>query len=152
MITGSGTFLNLVDNNYIGLDATGLIGLGNGIYGVQIQGAGTNNVRGNLITGNTGGGVVIGGIGVATVNQQIDSNGIGITEAGIAIGQGGAGVSITGFVRALRRLEHRGRGTRMQGSSSSATHRLGSGGFRFNNIKQNAGLGIDLDGGEPRAA
>ena len=116
MIFGSGTSLNLVENNCIGLDATGLIDLGNGIYGVQIQGAETNNVLANLITGNAGAGVVIGGLGVTTANQQIDSNGIGVDGDGQRVlGQGGVGVAISDFVRAPRRLEHRGRDTPMQG-------------------------------------
>ena len=146
-IFGTGTSLNLVDSNYIGLDATGSIDLGNGSYGVQINDAGTNTVSSNLITGNDGGGVVLGGIGVTTANQLIEDNGIGVDEAGSVLGQGGAGVSITDSsghqVHSNTIAGHTDAGILVFGDTSTGNE------LRFNEITQNDGLGIDLDP-EPR--
>ncbi len=58
---------NLVQGNYIGTDATGLVALGNTNGGMSFWGAGTGNVlgggaagAGNVISGNSGIGVLVG--------------------------------------------------------------------------------------------
>jgi hypothetical protein len=84
-ITGSGTSGNLVENNNIGTNKTGTAAVGNGV-GVTINGGATGNMigggamsTGNLISGNTGDGVVISGMG--TNNNLVQSNSIGTNAA-----------------------------------------------------------------------
>jgi uncharacterized repeat protein (TIGR01451 family)/CSLREA domain-containing protein len=144
MILDSGTTGNLVDNNYIGLDATGTAKLANGVYGVQIQGAGANTVQGNAITGNASG-VVIGGAGVTTAGQVIDSNAMGTNASGdTVLGQLGAGVAISNSsgssIISNIIAGHSDIGILIDPFGGTATGNS----IRYNSIKENAGIGIDL--------
>jgi len=144
LILDTGTTGNLVDNNYIGLDATGTAKLANGVYGVQIQGAGANTVRGNAITGNAGG-VVIGGAGVTTAGQVIDSNAMGTNASGATVlGQLGAGVAISNSsgssIISNIIAGHTDVGILIDPFGGTATGNS----IRYNSIKENAGIGIDL--------
>ncbi len=90
-IVGTGTTLNTVLGNYIGLDATGTVAVANRVNGVTIDlGAANNTVENNTISGNTQDGVDI--IGGAT-NNTVQSNYIGTDYQGkVAVGNGRYGV------------------------------------------------------------
>ena len=82
-----GTFGNVVQGNYIGTDATGMIALGNNLQGVSIWGgAGANTIggtasgAGNLISGNLGEGVYI----TTGANNLVLGNFIGSDVTGTA--------------------------------------------------------------------
>jgi hypothetical protein len=92
---------NLVQGNYIGTDATGLVALGNVNGGAAFWNAGTGNVFGggiaaarNVIAGNLFNGVLVGN---ATTGAIIQGNYIGLGADGIiALGNGSAGVKVEG--------------------------------------------------------
>ena len=89
---------NTVAGNWIGLDATGTAGAGNGIDGVVIVDLATNNTIGgigandrNVISGNGDEGVSIdGAIGTVVIGNYIGTNAAGTA----VIGNGGDGVAI----------------------------------------------------------
>jgi parallel beta-helix repeat protein len=96
-LTGSS---NLVQDNFIGIDATGNTILANSGDGVDINGgslntiAGTTLNAGNLISGNNGNGVAIFG---GATNNRVADNIIGTDATGtIALGNTGDGVAISG--------------------------------------------------------
>jgi hypothetical protein len=90
---------NVVAGNFVGINAAGAA-LGNTLDGVVIAGAPGNTIGGttpgvrNVISGNSGHGVNIGGVG-ATSNL-IAGNFIGINAAGAAVRNAGDGVILTG--------------------------------------------------------
>lgn len=102
LISGTGTNSNLVQGNWIGLNAAGTAALPNGFAGVQIGGGAQNNVIGgtnaaarNVISGNVYQGVFIGDAG--TSGNRIAGNFIGTDPAGnVAIGNNQPGVEIYG--------------------------------------------------------
>jgi len=89
---------NWVYGNYIGLDANGAA-LGNQAHGVVVTGSnlglgGPDPGQGNVISSNTGDGVVISGAGAS--NIAVPGNKIGTDPTGtIAMGNGGNGVLVT---------------------------------------------------------
>jgi hypothetical protein len=87
---------NLVENNYIGTDVTGLHPLGNVNEGVLIQGGAQNNQvgaagAGNLISGNPEG-VIISG--ATTTGNLVEANTIGLAADGSRLGNTDDGVRI----------------------------------------------------------
>lgn len=100
----AGASANTVAGNYIGPRLTGTSAVGNGMGGVRVQGASTNNTiggsvalpgtgAGNLISGNTSFGVRIDGTG--TSNNRVQGNLIGTNAGGDApLGNAGDGVAI----------------------------------------------------------
>lgn len=94
-ITGSGTNNNVVDANYIGTDNTGNAALPNQYNGVIITGeAQSNRIRkGNVISGNSGDGVLI--MGTNTNSNEVLENYIGTKANGTdPLGNTNAGVYI----------------------------------------------------------
>lgn len=84
---------NTIAGNFIGSDTTGSNKLGN-LNGIQIDGASGNQVRGNLISGNSRDGVLIVNSG-ATLNV-LQYNYIGLNAAGTArLGNGWYGIEIS---------------------------------------------------------
>ena len=88
-IRNAGTASNVVLGNYIGLDVTGTVDLGNTNQGVAIFGSATNNTIGgtaagarNVLSGNNGEGVRITGAG--TTGNVVQGNFIGTNAAGTA--------------------------------------------------------------------
>ena len=88
-IRNAGTSSNVVLGNYIGLDVTGTVDLGNTNQGVAIFGSATNNTiggtaagAGNVLSGNNGEGVRITGSG--TTGNVVLGNLIGTNAAGTA--------------------------------------------------------------------
>jgi titin len=105
-LTGRQTTNNLIEGNRIGTDGTGSFALANGQYGVLIVDAHDNQIgsrdpfTGNIISGNALDGVSVQGM-LASGNQ-IQSNLIGTDIlGGLAIGNGGNGVSIEDAPRTL---------------------------------------------------
>ncbi len=92
---------NLLQGNYIGTDATGLVALGNINGGAVFWGAGTGNVFGggaagarNVIAGNTFNGVVVGN---ASSGATIQGNYIGVGADGVTVlANGSVGVLVEG--------------------------------------------------------
>jgi uncharacterized repeat protein (TIGR01451 family)/CSLREA domain-containing protein len=94
-ITGSGSDGNIIQGNYIGVDVTGLVGLGNNSGGVSISGGAANNLvsDGNRIANNTSDGVVL--LNASTGNRiwgnEIFANGdlgIDLTNNGVTPNDG----------------------------------------------------------------
>ncbi len=100
VVYGAGASNNLVEGNYLGMNAAGTAALPNGASGVYLgQGATANTIGGttaaalNVISRNTGDGVTITDSG--TSNNLVEGNDIGTDPTGnIAIPNGGNGVSI----------------------------------------------------------
>jgi titin len=96
-LTDAGTQGNVVENNYIGTDNSGEIGLGNSGFGVSIHGGASSNTigaagAGNVISDNSAG-VDLDGPG--TSGNSIDANLIGTDALGVAnLGNRADGVSI----------------------------------------------------------
>ena len=73
-----GAINNLIQGNYIGIDAYGKRGLGNLAYGIQIkEGAGDNTIGGNDIAGDGVIGIYLDGIVDTVSNNTIVENHIG---------------------------------------------------------------------------
>jgi len=93
---------NTVEGNYIGTNPTGTLDLGNGGNGITILSP-SNNIggatagAGNVISGNTGAGVLITGLN--NDNSQVLGNYIGINAAGTAALANGRGVIISDQAR-----------------------------------------------------
>ena len=122
----------LIEGNRIGTDASGMVGLGNLINGVLIEGGTTNvtvggsGAAGNLISGSGGAGVsVSGGSAVRIAGNLIGTNATALS----AIGNGGDGVVLAGVTNVI-----------IGGSAS--------GGFG-NSIGGNGGAGVHIQSGTP---
>jgi hypothetical protein len=97
-LIGSGATGTLVQNNYIGTDRNGTGALGNGGAGVNISDSSSNTIggpsRGNLISANTGDGVLIQNVN--STGNVLQGNTIGLESDGLtALGNGGSGVTIS---------------------------------------------------------
>ena len=144
LITGASATGNLILGNDIGTDATETLDIGNTAAGVSITNAGANIIggstlgAGNLIFGNDGGGVVIGGGGAGNndiFGNQIASN----TGHGVLFSNTSANNRVGGTLA--------GQGnTIASNSGSGVVVYSGSTGtaIRGNAIFSNTGLGIDL--------
>ena len=150
--TGSGVVLqthardNQIINNYIGVgwsaNNNSYINRGNGTRGVYIQGQ-ANTLSGNLIGDNLQAGVLIDGL--QALDNLIDGNFIGADAAGVALGNGNAGIHITGgdgdepFNNTIRY------NTIAHNDSEGVWAGMGFyNKIRKNSIYANGGLGIDL--------
>jgi CSLREA domain-containing protein len=87
---------NLIQNNYIGTDVTGMVALGGGSFSaIGLSGANTNQILDNLISGNTGYGIHISSSDTnrPSGNNIIQGNWIGVDSTGTgALGNGSVGV------------------------------------------------------------
>lgn len=101
-ILGDETKNNTIQGNRIGTNAAGTAAVPNGLYGVWI--AAKDNVvggaaagQGNVISGNTSGGVYVSWpwSGSAGSGNRFQSNKIGVGATGGALGNQGAGVLVT---------------------------------------------------------
>ena len=101
-ILDSGTSGNVVQGNYVGLNAAGTAGLGNGasyLGGIVIALTASNNTvgggaagAGNVISGNSGTGITISDAG--TTGNKVQGNYIGTDAAGTGIPSNQNGVKI----------------------------------------------------------
>jgi titin len=100
LLQGAGTVNNLIEGNYIGLNAAGSAAVGNTYDGVAVLSAGGGNVvggtapgAGNIISGNGRFGVDL--LGAGTAGNAVQDNFIGTNPAGgAALPNGGAGVTV----------------------------------------------------------
>jgi hypothetical protein len=102
-ITGAGTNSNLVQGNYIGTTISGTAALPNGISGVGLfDGASLNTIGGailssrNVIAGNTGWGVLIGGASTATNTVSYNDLGFNGALGGVPLPNSLDGIIIIG--------------------------------------------------------
>jgi titin len=101
-LSGSGTTGNILQGNYIGVDASGGIALANGHYGISVGGGANANQLGrgraggaNVISGNGLSGVLLTDAG--TSGNRVIANRIGTDAAGTnAVANANNGVSILG--------------------------------------------------------
>ena len=151
---GSGS--NLIAGNYLGTDASGLVDLGNGTWGIDIIGGGANNVIGgssaadrNVISGNDYGGIALNG--AAVVGTRIQGNYIGVGADGVtALGNGatyGGVLILNSASGALIGGTGTGEGNIIANNGGDGVEILsGSARIVGNSIYNNGGLGIDLTG------
>jgi hypothetical protein len=110
VLSDAGTNNNLIQGNYIGLDASGTVAIPNGVgfSGIDIFGGAQSNTIGgtttgarNVISGNNGSGIAIyeynDVTNIGTRNNVIQGNFIGLSADGsTAVGNGSDGISIFG--------------------------------------------------------
>lgn len=104
VVRGASSSANVIQGNYVGLNAGGTIDLGNGGVGINIFDAPANTIGGtaagarNVISGNNGGGISIGytlGSGASVGENRIEGNYIGTNATGSqAVSNTGAGIII----------------------------------------------------------
>ncbi|MCA9060056.1 MAG: hypothetical protein KDA85_16225, partial [Planctomycetaceae bacterium] len=100
VLNGVGTSANLVYGNFIGLNSSGTAALGNGTNGIRIENTASVNLiggslpgQGNVISGNSGIGVLV--TGSSTSANVIQGNLIGLDESGsLAVSNGAFGISV----------------------------------------------------------
>jgi hypothetical protein len=96
-ISGAGASGNVIQDDYIGTDFTGTAAVANGGNGIGISGGATATLidGGNVISGNSGDGVLMSGAGVS--GNIVANNYIGISLSGNAqLANGGNGVAVSG--------------------------------------------------------
>lgn len=118
---------NVIQNNYIGTDATGLNALGNSLAGLQVYNQDGLQILDNVISGNTGEGVWFRDIAPSNVNVVVQGNLIGVGADGTTV------------------VANSGNGILADGPANSTTIG-GSGVGEGNVIAGNTGDGIRLDG------
>ena len=144
--------------NYIGTNAAGTAAVGNGRWGISLEGGSSHRIggsaagEGNVVSGNTGwetGGMIVRGTGVV-----IQGNLIGLNAAGTAaVPNGVAGSSYASGIDARSGSGHQVGGSGA-GEGNVIAHNIGAGvhvgsqttRISGNSIFDNTGLGIDLNG------
>ncbi|MEN3336266.1 MAG: hypothetical protein V7641_5631 [Blastocatellia bacterium] len=148
---------NFIEGNFIGMDAVGAMALPNGLNGVRVQ-ASTNNTIGgattaasNLISGNTGAGVLL--ISSGAIGNQIQGNLIGPDINGLADeGNGTSGVQLDGATNNTIGGTTAGARNIISGNNGGILIRLSSssnmvrGNFIGTDVTGNNALGNDNDG------
>jgi hypothetical protein len=99
---GAGAGSNLVQGNLVGTDFIGNVALGNGANGVELLGASSNTIggevsgAGNVISGNKEDGILLS-VGTGSLNNLFQGNLIGTNISGTsALGNGGDGIDDIG--------------------------------------------------------
>jgi len=88
---GTGVKGLTIEGNYIGTDAKGLAAIPNVYLGIYLLNGPSAVVRGNLVSGNSGSGIVLSGAGAVTVENNL----IGTDSTGlVALPNNGAGISV----------------------------------------------------------
>jgi titin len=162
-LTGSGTDGNVMQGNWIGSDAAGLVAIPNSSAGIQVSGGAKGNViggtalrTGNLISGNTGHGVSI--VGDGTTGTVVQGNFIGTditgttplanTVNGVDLAAGAQNNTVGG--------SNSGAGNRIGGNRGSGIFVTGAttlgNALRGNLLFRNGALGINLVGGTQNSA
>ncbi|HEX9004445.1 MAG TPA: right-handed parallel beta-helix repeat-containing protein, partial [Blastocatellia bacterium] len=158
-IIGAASIGNLVQGNFIGVNANATAALGNGNTGVLLNNSVSNTIGGltaaarNIISGNVGDGIAI--VGSATTGNLVQGNHIGTDPAGTsAIGNGVAGVLITsgafantigGTVPGARNLIS-GNNSGVELGMAATTDNLVQGNFIGTDVNGTADLGNALSG------
>lgn len=155
-LTDPGTTGNVIAGNFIGTNVAGDAALGNGASGVFVDNGPTSTLVGgtslarNLISGNAGCGVQVGG---ASSGTTVQSNWVGVGADGTTpigtVGAPGAGICVSSASGSLIGGDDAtvgnlikfsaGDGVRIAGGSATGNRILS------NAIDSNGGLAIDLD-------
>ena len=165
IIIRAGTGMAIVQGNYIGTDASGMLTRGNAKYGVDIESVPSNTIGGadagdgNLIDANgtsnvvDGNGLVPGGVLVSGASGSlIERNVIGLAADGVtALGNFGSGILVgfgaTGNTIRANTIAFNATSTGGRGAGVAITA-AGNGSvgnaIDANSIFSNTGLGIDL--------
>jgi hypothetical protein len=150
----SGSDGDVIQGNFIGTNANGASGLGNGVAGILIPGGasdmvgGTASGAGNVISGNADGIEIIGGSGSIATANTIEDNLIGLAPNGqTALGNSSHGVLIGAVTPPSagndNDIIHN---TIADNGGPGVDVRAGSGNFiSRDSFFGNAGLGIDLE-------
>ena len=140
-LSGSGASGTVIRGNFVGLDATGTVALGNLADGIQVDNAPANVIGGatdlerNVISGNLASGIEINGLGStfdAVLGNYIGTDVTGTvalanSQSGVFV-NGAPGVTIGGTIASLRNvISGNGRdGVRIYGTASTGTVVLGN--------------------------
>ncbi|MEM7274511.1 MAG: putative Ig domain-containing protein [Actinomycetota bacterium] len=138
----------IIRNNHVGTDRTGGFDRGNATGGIQIQGVARALIRDNVIAGNGGDGLAIGG---NSTDGVVTGNRIGVGAGGTtALGNDGSGIALAAGA---------GTGTRIGGATAGDANMIANNADRgiaaqtdgpttilANRIHSNGNLGIDLGG------
>ncbi|MDH3647976.1 MAG: hypothetical protein OER80_14540, partial [Gammaproteobacteria bacterium] len=166
VMTSVGTTGNIVQGNYIGTNVAGILGLGNGEWGLRFQGDANSNTvggpgagDGNVISDNGIGGIRLNGTN--TVGQVIQGNLIGTDATGTGnLGNSGPGIHLEGeawdtIIGGIAPGEansiafNGGAGITILDPGGGPTTPSYENPIRGNSIHSNGGLGIDLDDDGP---
>ena len=98
---GDGTNSNVISGNFIGTTSSGMVALGNGNYGIKINGGARDNTiggssegEGNVVSANDDGGISIGDGN--TSGNIIAGNAIGVgADGSVPLGNLGFGINIS---------------------------------------------------------
>jgi hypothetical protein len=150
-VYGSSASGNVLLGDTIGTDAQGAAVLANAGYGISIEGANSNLVEEDLISGNAQGGVQISGFGAA--GNRIFGSTIGTDRAGeVALGNGlaslnnGIGVFING-AGGNQVGDVSGQGNLISGNATAGVYIFGR--FASANTVQGNRIGTDASGQRP---
>ncbi|HNB64921.1 MAG TPA: DUF4347 domain-containing protein, partial [Rhodocyclaceae bacterium] len=148
---------NLIQGNWIGLDATGTTALGNGGFGVVVDNLAANTaILGNVISGNTAAGwsASRGGIYLYANGATVQGNRIGTDASGNAFVANGGGSGMSGGIvgretsaNVMIGGTHLGEANVIAGNTGDGVVVEGNAtGYTVlgNAIHDNSGLGIDL--------
>jgi hypothetical protein len=130
-----------VQGNFIGTDVTGTRAIGNLLNGILQTDSGSSVIRGNLISGNGGGGVL-----VSALQGAVQGNLIGTDISGaLPLGNGGNGVRIGGISLVIGGLgAGEGNVIAFNSGAGVALTGIGAAPILSNSIYSNGGLGIDI--------
>jgi len=138
---------NVVEGNYVGVDAAGATALGNGGTGIGIYGpgsviGGTAPGVGNVISANAGNGVeIVAGDGAVVQGNRIGTDAQGLSPLGNAL----AGVSVRTHGAVIGGVDVEAANTIAYSGAAGVIVFAGSRvAIRGNSIFSNADLGIDL--------
>jgi hypothetical protein len=145
---------NVVQGNYFGTDATGTTALANANCGIEIWGSSRNTIGGtsasarNVISGNTGQGILISASPSQSLNNVIQGNYIGTRSDGAGPLPNSAGIRVSGARDNLIGGSVPGAGNLICGNTGRGVEITGSSprgnGVLANSIYGNGGLGLDL--------
>jgi hypothetical protein len=141
---------NVIRNNYIGTDRTGTLDRGNA-EGIDIDSnSDSNQILGNVISGNDGDGIELGDTGLDSGSNLIQGNLIGVQSDGVAsLGNSGHGIHIGNGSTANNTIIGgiaSGEGNTIAFNGGDGVYLAASAGvsIRGNSIHSNVGPGIDL--------
>ena len=144
---------NVIEGNFIGTDATGLVGLGNTDAGIAVRDSRDNRIGGtlpaarNVISGtkvsflNTGQGIAI--TGPSSIGNLVQGNFIGTDAAGAqALSNGGDGVLVSSRGLGGSASQTTISGNLISGNARNGIEILGGG----NNLVAGNSIGTDVSG------
>jgi hypothetical protein len=91
---GAGAVGNLIEGNYIGLEATGTTALANAFDGIAIVDVPGTRIRANVVAANLSNGLFVSGGGAS--DTQVEANFIGANVGGVGMGNALHGILATG--------------------------------------------------------